>query len=70
MDALGKLPCIACWVHRKIKPVISLHHIDGRSARDAHKKQLPLCCLHHQLAAPPEVRKISPGLCRCMPMGR
>lgn len=62
MDALGKLPCIACWVHGKIQPVISLHHIDGRSAPDAHKKQLPLCCWHHQLAAPPEVRKIYPWL--------
>lgn len=62
MDALGKLPCIACWVHGKVQPVISLHHIDGRSAPDAHKKQLPLCCWHHQLAAPPEVRKIYPWL--------
>lgn len=62
MDAMGKLPCIACWVHGKIQPVISLHHIDGRTAQDAHKKQLPLCCWHHQLAAPPEVRKQYPWL--------
>lgn len=62
MDALGKLPCIACWVHGKIQPEISLHHINGRTAPDAHEKQLPLCCWHHQLAAPPEIRKLYPWL--------
>jgi hypothetical protein len=62
MDAMGKLPCIACWRHGKIQPVISLHHIEGRTAPDAHKKQLPLCCWHHQLAAPPEIRAIYPWL--------
>lgn len=62
MDALGKLPCIACWVHGEIQPVISLHHIDGRTAPDAHKRQLPLCCWHHQIAAPTEIRKAYPWL--------
>lgn len=62
MDALGQLPCIACWLHGEVQPVISLHHIDGRTATDAHKRQLPLCCWHHQLAAPPEVRKLYPWL--------
>ncbi|EIG9281381.1 recombinase [Salmonella enterica] len=61
-NALGSLPCIACYMHGVINNVVSLHHIDGRTAPDCHKKQLPLCNWHHQYAAPPEIRKIYPWL--------
>lgn len=61
-DALGALPCIACSLHGMTSPIISLHHIDGRTAPDCHKRQLPLCNWHHQYAAPPETRKIYPWL--------
>ncbi|EDQ7095032.1 recombinase, partial [Salmonella enterica subsp. arizonae] len=61
-NALGSLPCIACYIHGVINHVVSLHHIDGRTAPDCHKKQLPLCNWHHQYAAPPEIRKIYPWL--------
>ncbi len=30
MDAIGRLPCIACWLHGRENPVISLHHVFGR----------------------------------------
>jgi len=56
MDALGKLPCIACLQHGKESPLISLHHIDGRTKPGAHLLQLPLCVYHHQHAAPDNVR--------------
>lgn len=62
MDAIGKLPCIACWVHGKESPVISLHHTDGRTKPGAHKKVLPLCDCHHQHAAPAEMRDKYPWL--------
>lgn len=62
MDALGKLPCIACHQHGKESPLISLHHIDGRTKPNAHKKQLPLCRWHHQDAAPAEDRATYPWL--------
>ncbi|EBA7147700.1 recombinase [Salmonella enterica] len=60
--ALGALPCIACYMHGVITTEISLHHIEGRTAPDCHKKQLPLCKWHHQHTAPLEVRKIYPWL--------
>lgn len=62
MDALGKLPCIACLQHGKESPIISLHHIDGRTKPGAHMLQLPLCDNHHQHAAPADVRAEFPWL--------
>ncbi|MEE9647871.1 Ref family recombination enhancement nuclease [Enterobacter soli] len=62
MDAIGKLPCIACWLHGVRTEEISLHHIDGRTKPDAHKKILPLCNCHHQHAAPAEILAIYPWL--------
>ena len=62
MDALGKLPCIACLQHGKESPRISLHHIDGRAKPGAHLLQIPLCVYHHQHAAPENVRAEFPWL--------
>lgn len=62
MDALGSLPCIACLLHGVTTSEISLHHIAGRTAPDAHKKVLPLCVHHHQHAAPADVREAYPWL--------
>lgn len=62
MDALGKLPCIACLQHGKESPLISLHHIDGRTKPGAHLLQIPLCVYHHQHAAPDNVRAEFPWL--------
>lgn len=62
MGALGKLPCIACLQHGKKSPLISLHHIDGRTKPGAHLLQIPLCVYHHQHAAPDNVRAEFPWL--------
>jgi len=62
MDALGKLPCIACLQHGKESPLISLHHIEGRTKTGAHFLQLPLCDHHHQHAAPATIRAQFPWL--------
>ncbi|WP_313753360.1 Ref family recombination enhancement nuclease [Escherichia coli] len=61
-NALGALPCIACYMHGVISNEVSLHHIVGRTAPGCHKKQLPLCRWHHQHAAPAEVRAKYPWL--------
>ncbi|MGM8575803.1 Ref family recombination enhancement nuclease [Enterobacter hormaechei] len=61
-EAIAKLPCAACALHGVYSPVIVLHHIDGRTAPDAHKKVLPLCNWHHQYAAPVEIRHKHPWL--------
>jgi len=62
MDALGKLPCIACLQHGKESPLISLHHIEGRTKPGAHLLQIPLCNNHHQHAAPAHIRVEFPWL--------
>lgn len=62
MDALGKLPCIACLQHGKESLLISLHHIEGRTKPGAHLLLLPLCIYHHQHAAPDNVRAEFPWL--------
>lgn len=62
MDALGKLPCIACLQHGKESLLISLHHIEGRTKTGAHFLQLPLCDPHHQHAAPATIRAEFPWL--------
>lgn len=55
-DKLATLPCIACYFHGQYSPVISLHHMHGRTVLGAHEKQLPLCTWHHQELAPPHIR--------------
>ncbi len=33
--AIGTLPCIACHIHGQHSPVVSLHHIFGRTAENS-----------------------------------
>lgn len=40
--------CIACRKDGNWNPVVSIHHIRGRTRKDAHKLVLPLCAQHHQ----------------------
>lgn len=47
-DRIASLGCIACHLDGRWNPVVSIHHIDGRTKFDAHKKVLPLCAGHHQ----------------------
>ncbi|OAT17166.1 recombination enhancement function protein [Buttiauxella gaviniae ATCC 51604] len=62
MDKIGALPCIACYVHGIVNDVVSLHHLEGRTAKGSHSFVLPLCNHHHQYAAPPSIRAIYPWL--------
>jgi hypothetical protein len=45
---MAGLGCIACHLDGHVNPWVSIHHIDGRTKPDAHKKVLPLCAGHHQ----------------------
>ena len=47
-DALASIGCIACRLDGHVNPWVSIHHIDGRTKKDAHKLVLPLCAGHHQ----------------------
>jgi len=48
MDAIASLGCIACLKDGRREPVVSIHHIDGRTKPGAHFLVLPLCGPHHQ----------------------
>jgi hypothetical protein len=48
MNAIAGLGCIACHKDGIVNPWISLHHIAGRTAPNAHMLVLPLCAGHHQ----------------------
>jgi hypothetical protein len=47
-DRLASLGCIACMLDGQFNPHVSIHHVDGRTKPDCHKKVLPLCAPHHQ----------------------
>lgn len=40
--------CVACYLDGRANPVVSIHHIDGRTKKGCHGKVLPLCAGHHQ----------------------
>jgi len=45
---IAELGCIACHIDGRFNGWVSIHHIDGRTKPDAHKKVLALCAGHHQ----------------------
>lgn len=47
-DVLCSLGCIACLKDGRRNPVVSVHHVDGRTKPWAHWLVLPLCAGHHQ----------------------
>jgi len=47
-DRLAALGCIACRIDGNHNPIVSIHHIDGRTKPGAHLRVLPLCAGHHQ----------------------
>lgn len=62
MNALCELPCLACKKHGRDTPLISYHHIDGRTKPLAHAKGLPLCAHHHDTPADKDVIAQYPDL--------
>ena len=47
-DRVAAIGCIACRIDGRYNPVVSIHHVDGRTNPGCHKKVLPLCAGHHQ----------------------
>ena len=47
-DKVASIGCIACIKDGYRNPLVSIHHIDGRTKKGAHMKVLPLCAGHHQ----------------------
>ena len=40
--------CVACRKDGVYNNYVSIHHIDGRTKKGAHRRVLPLCSGHHQ----------------------
>jgi hypothetical protein len=47
-DRLAALGCIACMKDGVYQPIVSIHHVDGRTKPGCHKLVLPLCAGRHQ----------------------
>lgn len=47
-DRLAQIGCIACFKDGIYTEQVSIHHVDGRTKPDCHKRVLPLCGSHHQ----------------------
>lgn len=62
MDKLGALPCLCCLREGRTNPVISLHHVTGRTEPGAHYRTLPMCIWHHDTPADAEARQKYPDL--------
>ena len=45
---LASLGCIACMRDGVYQPLVSIHHVDGRTKEGCHMLVLPLCAGHHQ----------------------
>ena len=47
-NRVAALGCIACSKDGLHNPMVSIHHVDGRTKPWAHMRVLPLCAGHHQ----------------------
>lgn len=47
-DTVASIGCIACIKDGYRNPIVSIHHINGRTKLGAHRQVLPLCAGHHQ----------------------
>mgnify|MGYP003669111732 CR=1 FL=1 len=65
-DKMAALGCICCINKGLILPFsnspTSIHHIDGRTKKDCHKKSLPLCAWHHDTPVPTELKAMYPDV--------
>jgi len=51
MDAICELGCIVCLDAFKTFSPGTVHHIDGKTKKDAHLSAICLCARHHQVAS-------------------
>jgi hypothetical protein len=47
-NKIAEIGCIVCLNNGIENHEVSIHHIDGRTKPNAHRKVLPLCYPHHQ----------------------
>jgi Recombination enhancement, RecA-dependent nuclease len=45
---VAAIGCIACLLDGHYNPLVSIHHVDGRTKPGCQRKVLPLCAGHHQ----------------------
>ena len=62
MNKIGSLSCICCLKQGRDNPLISLHHLDGRTKEHAHCLVLPLCAGHHDTPVANDVLALYPDM--------
>lgn len=58
-NKMASIGCIACLLDGRFNLLVSIHHIDGRTKKNAHKEVLPLCAPHHQQDDADELERIA-----------
>lgn len=48
MDRVVQLGCVVCWLEQLGFTPAEIHHLEGKTKPDAHRKVLPLCFPHHR----------------------
>lgn len=56
---LAMYGCAACREDGIMNGYVSIHHFDGRTKPDCHKRVLPLCAGHHQKGTGEDKRLIA-----------
>ena len=54
MDRVRDLGCIICRQQGKGRRPCEIHHVYGKTKKDAHFKVLPLCFEHHRMGSDKE----------------
>jgi hypothetical protein len=65
-DMLASLGCICCmnkgYTAAGDGAYVSIHHCDGRTKKDCHKRALPLCQWHHDVPPSKEMQALFPDV--------
>tara|TARA_R100001082_G_scaffold32635_2_gene16783 strand:- start:3394 stop:3714 length:321 start_codon:yes stop_codon:yes gene_type:complete len=48
MDLIASLGCIVCRLFYGCNSPAEIHHIDGKTKKEAHLNTIPLCYKHHR----------------------
>jgi hypothetical protein len=49
MDRIVQVGCIVCRIFKQVESPAEIHHLDGKTKPEAHKRTLPLCPCHHRI---------------------
>ena len=51
LDCCAQIPCVVCELYHGIKDTpAEIHHTDGKTKPEAHRRVISLCSRHHRIA--------------------